>query len=178
MLITRRDIRRIRASFPTNAQTIYRLKSNSSPLCNWAKQDLSCPVPECVNAGPALARHIFWTCTSARRQWEYLLDRWRWLRTFLEDDLHVWVFGLDLPGIPPNACVVVKHSLNTGADLLKSQAAAFPAARDLWRFVVSTTYRAICVERLRLMEYPSLSQDVHTARAKTIIRRSVRRFCG
>ena len=65
-LTTWRDIRRIRASFPTNAQTIYRLKSNTFPLWNWAKQDLLCPVPEYVDACPALARHIFWTCPSAR----------------------------------------------------------------------------------------------------------------
>ena len=131
-----------------------------------------------MDAGTDLARHIFWTCPSARQHWEFLLDRWRWLGTFPEDDLHVWVFGLDLTEIPPNVWVVVKHSLNTGADLLKAQAAFFPAAQELWRFVVSTTYRAIWVERLRRMEYPSLSQDVHTARAKTIIRRSARRFCG
>ena len=76
---------------------------------------------------------------------------------------------MDLPGIPPNAWVVVKHSLNTGADLLKAQVAVFPAARELWCFVVSTTLHVIWVERLRRMEDPSLSQDVHTARAKTII---------
>ena len=58
-LITWRDIRRIRASFPTNTQTIYRLKSNSFPLWNWAKQDLSCPVPEYAADGPALESHIF-----------------------------------------------------------------------------------------------------------------------
>ena len=106
-----------------------------------------------MDACPALARHIFWTCPSARRHWEYLLDRWRWLGTFLEDDLHVWVFGLDLPGIPLNAWVVVKHFLNTGVDLLKAQAAVFHAARELWRFVVSATLHTIWVERLRCMEY-------------------------
>ena len=100
-LITWREIRRARASFLTNTQTLYRLKSNIFPLWNWAKQDLSCPVPECVDVGPALAIHVFWTCPSARRHWEYLLDRVKWLGTFQEDDLHVWVFGLDLPGIPP-----------------------------------------------------------------------------
>ena len=139
---------------------------------------LSCPVPECVDVGPALSRHIFWTCPSAGRHWEYLLDRWRWLGTFPEDDLHVWVFGLDLPGISPNAWVVVKHSLNTGTIVLKDHAAVFPAARELWRFVVSTTLHAIWVERPHRIEDPSLSQDVHTARAKTIFRRSVRRFRG
>ena len=88
------------------------------------------------------------------------------------------MFGLDLPGIPPNAWVVVKHSLNAGADLLKAQAAVFPAAQELWHFVVSTTLHAIYVECLYRIEDPSLSQDVHTARDKTSFRRSVRRFRG
>ena len=175
-LFTWRDIRRIRASFPTNAQTLYRLKSNSFPLWNWAQQDLSCPVPECANAGPALASHIFWTCSSARRHWEFLLDRWRWLGTFQEADLNVWVFGLDLPAIPPYAWDVIRQSMDPGANLSKAQAAIFPAARELWRFVVSTTLHAIWVERLRRMEDSSLSQEVHTASAKTSFRRSVRRF--
>ena len=78
-LITWREIRRIWASFPTNAQKLYRLKCNSFLICNWASQDRSCPVPECATAGSAMARHIFWTRPSARRQWKYLLDRWRWL---------------------------------------------------------------------------------------------------
>ena len=88
------------------------------------------------------------------------------------------MFGLDLPAIPPNAWVIVKQSMNTGDDLLKAQDEVFPAARELWRFVVSTTLHAIWVQRLRRIEDPSLSQDVHTARAKTIFRQSVRRFRG
>ena len=95
-----------------------------------------------------------------------------------EGDLHVWVFGLDLPGIPANAWVFVKQSLHTGTDLFKSQSAVPPAARELWRFVVSTILHAIWVERLRRMEDPSLSQDVHPARSRTIFRRSVRSFRG
>ena len=68
-LITWRDIRRIRASFPTNYQTMYWLKINSFPLWNWAKQDLSCPDPGCVNAGTALESHIFCAFPSAHRHW-------------------------------------------------------------------------------------------------------------
>ena len=75
-LITWSDIRRIRVSFPANAPTIYRLNSKNMPLWNWAKQVMSCPVPEFADAGPALVSHIFWTFPSARRRWEYLLDRW------------------------------------------------------------------------------------------------------
>ena len=88
------------------------------------------------------------------------------------------MFGLDLPETPHNAWDVIQQSLDPGADLSKAQAAAFPAARELWRFVVSTTLHAIWVERLRRMEDSSLSQEVHTASAKTIFRRSVRRFRG
>ena len=86
-----------------------------------------------------MASHIFWTCPSARRHWAFLLDRWRRLGTFLEADLNVWVFGLDLPEITPNAWDVIKQSIDTGADLSKAQAAVFPAARELWRFVALTT---------------------------------------
>ena len=138
------DIRRIRASFPANAQTLYRLKSNSFPLWNWAKQDLSFPVPDCVAADPVMASHIFWTCPSARRHWAFFLDRWGWLGTFLEADLNVWVFGLDLPEIPPNAWDVIKQSMDPGSSLSKAQAEVFPGARELWRFVVSTSLQAIC----------------------------------
>ena len=127
------------------------LNSNSFQICNWAKQDLSCPVPACATAGPALACYIFWTCPSARRHWAFLLDRWRWLDTLQEADLHVWVFELDLPGISLYAWNVIKQSMDPGADLSKAQAAVFPAARELWRFVVSTTLHSIWVERLLRM---------------------------
>ena len=43
-------------------------------------------------------------------------------------------------------------------------------------FVVSTTLHAIWVERLRRMDDASLSQQVHTASATTILCRSVRMF--
>ena len=36
---------------------------------------------------------------------------------------------------------------------IKAQVAVFPAARELWRFVVSATLHTIWVERLRCMEY-------------------------
>ena len=88
------------------------------------------------------------------------------------------MFGLDLPETPHNAWAVIQQSIDPGADLLKAQAAAFPGARELWRFVVSTTLHAIWVERLRRMDDSSLSQEVHTASAKTVFRRSVRRFRG
>ena len=46
-LLKWRDIQRIQESFPTSAQTLYRLKSNIFPLWNWTSHDLSCPDPAC-----------------------------------------------------------------------------------------------------------------------------------
>ena len=60
------------------------------------------------------------------------------------------MFGLDLLGILPSAWVV--KSMKKGAYLMKAQAAVFPIARELWRFVLSTALHAIWVKRLRRME--------------------------
>ena len=87
-LLEWRDIRRIRSYFPTNAQELCRLKSNSSPLCNWASHDLSCPDPACPPSFPAMASHVFWNCPSARRHWKYILERWQKLGDLTEVDLH------------------------------------------------------------------------------------------
>ena len=87
-LLEWRDIRRIRSSFPTNAQELCRLKSNSSPLCNWASHDLSCPDPACPPSFPAMASHVFWNCPSARCHWKYILERWQKLGDLTEVDLH------------------------------------------------------------------------------------------
>ena len=91
----------------------------------------------------------------------------------MEADLNVWAFGLDLPEIQRNAWDVIKQSMDPGANLSKAQAAVFLAARELWRFVVSTTLQAIWIERLRRMEDSSLSQEVHTASAKIFFRQAV-----
>ena len=98
-IITWREIRRVRASFPTNAQTLYRLKSNSFPLWNWASQDLSCPVPGCSRTLPFVGQHVFWTCSSVSRQWGHLLVKWSPLMGFNITDFNVRVFGLDLPEV-------------------------------------------------------------------------------
>ena len=82
------------------------------------------------------------------------------------------MFGLDLPEIPHNAWDVILQSMDPDADLSKAQAAAFPAAREVWRFVVSTTLHAIWVERLHRMEDSSLSQEVHTASTTDMGRRA------
>lgn len=63
-LITWRGIQQIRGSFPTNAQTLYRLKSNSFHLWNWAKMISRAPYQsvwlqvlrrQAMYSGPALA---------------------------------------------------------------------------------------------------------------------------
>ena len=52
----------------------------------------------------------------------------------------------------------------------------FPATRELWRFLVSTTLYPIWIERLRRLEDATLFPEVHIARAKTQFRRAVTRF--
>ncbi|KAI9916916.1 hypothetical protein PsorP6_017134 [Peronosclerospora sorghi] len=130
-LIEWRDIRRIRAFFPTNAQTLYRLKSNSFPLWNLASQDLSCPNPACPTSIPFMADHVFWDCPSARRHWDYLLERWQRLGDLREADLHVWVFGMDLPATPSYAWDSIKHAIVPGVDVSRAKDAVFPATREL-----------------------------------------------
>ena len=90
--------------FPTCTQTLYRLRSNSFPLWNWAAQDLSCPHLQCVRGQSTPASHVFWSCSGAQRHWEQLLfSLWRCLGSFEETDKHLWVFGMELPGIPRDA---------------------------------------------------------------------------
>ena len=92
-LLEWRDNRRIRASFPTNAQTLYGLKSNSFPLWNWVSHDLSCPNPACPPSVAAMDSHVSCNCPSARSHWNYLLERWRKLGDLTEADIHVWVLA-------------------------------------------------------------------------------------
>ena len=61
-LLDWRDIRRIRASFPINAQTLYCLKSYSFALWDWGSHELSCPDPACPLSFSAMASHVFWNC--------------------------------------------------------------------------------------------------------------------
>ena len=76
-LLEWRDIRRIRYSLPTNAQTLYRLKGNIFPLRNWARHDLSCPDLAFPFSFQAMARRDFCNGLSGRLHWKYLLERWR-----------------------------------------------------------------------------------------------------
>ena len=142
-------------------------ESNSFPLWNWASHDLSFPDPARPPSFLAMASHVFWNCPCARRHWNYLLERWRKLGDLTEADLHVWVFGMELPSIPKFAWDVIKNAIDPGVDLSRAKDAAFPATRELWRFLVSTTLYSIYIERLRRLEDATLAPEVHNARAKT-----------
>lgn len=167
-LITWRDIRWNRSSFTTTAKTLYRLKSNSFPLCNLSSQSMLCPGSECSANVPALANHIFWTLPSARLHWKSLRERWRCLGAFKDDYLHVWVSVINLPGVPNKALDDIKQSIDPGEYSSEAQVAVFPADHDIWRFVVATTLHTIWVERILRIEYPSLYKEVHTARDETL----------
>ena len=60
-----------------------------------------------------------------------------------EADLHVWVFGMDHPSIPKFAWDAIENAIDPGVDLSRAKDAVFPATRELWRFVVSTTLYSI-----------------------------------
>lgn len=51
-----------------------------------------------------------------------------------------------------------------------------PEARDTWRLFVSTIFHTIYVVRIRRLKDLSLTQAVHTTRARNLFQRSVRRF--
>ena len=99
-----------------------------------------------------MAIHVFWNCPSARRNWYYLLERWRKLGYLTEADLYVWMFGMDLPSIPKFAWNAIKHAIDSGVDLSRAKDAVFSATRELGRFLVSTTLYSIWIERLRRLE--------------------------
>ena len=56
-----------------------------------------------------------------------------------ETDLHVWVFGMELPVISSSALDAIQYAIDPGVDLPRAKYAVFSATRDLWRFFVSTT---------------------------------------
>ena len=80
---------------------------------------------------------------------KYLLERWRKLGDLTDTDLHVWVFGMDLPSIPKFAWDAIKHAIDPGVDLSRAKNAVSTATRELWRFLVSTTLYSIWIESLR-----------------------------
>ena len=107
---------------------------------------------------------------------ELLLERWQKLGDLTDTDLHVWVFGMDIPSIPKLAWDAIKHAIDPGVDLSRAKNAVSTATRELWRFLVSTTLYSNRIELLRRLEDPTLPQEVHYARAKTQVRRAVTRF--
>ncbi|CAI5715293.1 unnamed protein product [Peronospora destructor] len=66
---------------------------------------------------------------------------------------------MDLPGIPSAAWDAIKHAIEPRLVSSRAKDAVFPASRELWRFVLSTTLHAIWTERLRRMEDSSLPQE-------------------
>uniref|UniRef100_M4BUP4 Uncharacterized protein n=1 Tax=Hyaloperonospora arabidopsidis (strain Emoy2) TaxID=559515 RepID=M4BUP4_HYAAE len=78
------------------------------------------------------------------------------------DRRNIWVFGMRLPGTPNLAWDAVQASLVAPKDISGLRAAIFPAANELWRFVVTSTLHGIWIERLRRMEFPSLPPEAHT----------------
>ena len=99
-----------------------------------------------------MASHVFWNCPSARRHWNYLLERWRKLGDLTEADLHVWLFGMDLPRIPKFAWDAIRHVIDPDVDLSRAKDAVSPATHELWCFLDSTTIHSIGIERLRRLE--------------------------
>ena len=69
-----------------------------------------------------------------------------------EEDLYVWVFGMDLPSIPNFAWDVIKNAIDPGVDLSRAKDTVSPATRELGRFLNSMTLYSIWIERLRRLE--------------------------
>ena len=92
-LVEWKELRHIRGTFPTGVQTLYPLKSNSFPLWNWSRQDLSCPNPVCDRSLTAPASHVFWTCPGAQWHWNHLLSLWQCFGTIDMDRRNSWGFG-------------------------------------------------------------------------------------
>ena len=175
-LVEWKELRHIRGTFPTRVQTLYRLKSNSFPLWNWFRQDLSCPNPVCDRSFTAPASHVFWTCPGAQWHWNHLLSLWQCLGTIDLDRRNFWAFGMGLPGTPNLAWDAVQASLVAPKDISGLRAAIFPAANELWRFVVTSTLHGIWIERLQRMEFPSLPPEAHTASTRIQLRRAITSF--
>uniref|UniRef100_A0AAV1TFQ0 Uncharacterized protein n=1 Tax=Peronospora matthiolae TaxID=2874970 RepID=A0AAV1TFQ0_9STRA len=85
---------------------------------------------------------------------------------------------MDLPCLPSAAWNAIKDVLHLDDNSLGAKNAAFTAARELWRFVVSTKIHATWIKRLGLMEDSTLPHEVHTAKAQNQFRRSATRFRG
>ena len=49
----------------------------------------------------------------------------------------------DLPSIPNSAWDDIMHTIDPGVDLSRANDAVFPATRELWPFLVSTTLHSM-----------------------------------
>ena len=87
-------------------------------------------------------------------------------------------FGLGPAEIPLKAWDAIKRCFTQGDEISDTKDAVFLAARELWRFAVSTTIHAIWSKRLHRMEDPALPEVAHIVRAKTKFRRAITRFRG
>ena len=83
---------------------------------------------------------------------------------------------MGLPGTLNLAWDAVQDSLVAPKYRSGLRAAIFPAANELWRFVVTSILHGIWIERLRRMEFPSLPPEAHTASARTHLRRAIISF--
>ena len=83
---------------------------------------------------------------------------------------------MGLPVTPNLAWDAVQASLVAPKDISGLRAVIFPAANEMWRFVVTSTLHGIWIERLRRMEFPSLPPEAHNASTRTQLRRAITSF--
>ena len=69
---------------------------------------------------------------------------------------------MDHSGIAQLTWDITKKFIEPGDNISNAQNAVFPAARELWRLVLTTTLCVIRVESLRRMDDLSLLQEVHS----------------
>ena len=72
---------------------------------------------------------------------------------------------MKLPGTPVAAWDAIPAVLVTIEDPSSANDAVFPAACELWRFIVVSTLHAIWIERLRRIEDSTILNDTHITRA-------------
>ena len=81
-----------------------------------------------------------------------------------------------LPSILNSAWDAIMNAIDRGVDLSRAKDAVFPAIREHWRFLVSTTLYSIWIKRLLRMKDATCPPEVHNARDTTQFRRAVTRF--
>ena len=168
--------RRIRATFASKAQMLYRLKSNSFSLWNWANNDMSCPHLGCDRNIFIPSSHVFWSCPGAQRHWNHLFRCSSVSKNSDEAGLHLWVLEWSFLEHREQLGTRFRLFLGPIEDPSSAKDAIFPAGCELRRFVVASTLHAIWIERLRLTEDSTLSNDTHTTGARANVRRAITRL--